>query len=254
MMAKRTEVDELKLIGLLWRGSSASPRGGLSTRSLTPLAVELADRKGVGAVTIRRLAAEAGVTPMALYPHIGGHAELIALMLDHVAGITYECAALPDRTEWRERIRLIAEANWASCQQHPWITETSPGRPVPGPGAAAKYETELRALEGLGLTDIEMDHTLTALLSLVHGTARANLATRRSRESDEHDDTHWWSSLEPALSAAIGDSARFPVAFRIARALGEATGKANDPEGAYRRGLTLFLDGLAQQRELGTGK
>lgn len=250
-MSKRSDVDELKLIGLLWREPLVSPRSGLTTRSLIFLAVKLADREGLGAVTIRRLAAEAGVTAMALYPHIGGHAELIALMRDYVAGITYENADLPGNAEWRERIRLIAEANWASCQKHPWITEPSPGRPVPGPGATAKYETELHALDGLGLNDIEMDHTLTALISLVHGTARAHLATRRSREPDERDDNQWWSNIEPALTAAMGETARFPTASRVARALGEATGKANDPEGAYRRGLTLFLDGLAQQCESG---
>ena len=85
-MTKRTGVDEFKLIGLLWRDSPASPRKGISTHSITALAVDLADREGLDAVTIRRLAEDAGVTAMALYPHIGGRAELVELMLDLVAG------------------------------------------------------------------------------------------------------------------------------------------------------------------------
>lgn len=245
-MAKRTGLDELKLIGLLWSEPSVGSRSGLTTRSLVSLAVKLADSEGMGAVTIRRLAEEAGVTAMALYPHIGGRAELLALMLDYTAGLTYESVDILGDAEWRARIRLIADANWSSCHLHPWITEISSGRPVPGPGAAAKYETELNALEGLGLTDIEMDHTLTALIAFVQGTARASLAIRRSRGSGEQDDNRWWSNIEPALTAAIGDPAGFPTATRVARALGGATGKANDPEGAYRLGLTLFLEGLAQ--------
>lgn len=246
-MSSRTEVDELKLLGLLWRESQASPRSGLTTRDLTAMAVDLADREGVSAVTIRRLATEAGVTPMALYPHIGGRAELIALMLDHVAGAVYTAEGPLDDPQWRTRVTQIAKANWASCQQHPWHIDVTPGRPVPGPGAVSKYETELRALDDMGLSDIEMDQTLTALIALVHGTARASLAAQSARAPTEHNDTDWWSSIEPSLVAAMGETERFPTASRVARALGDATGKSNDPDGAFQRGLTLFLDGLAQQ-------
>ncbi|MDZ5078872.1 TetR/AcrR family transcriptional regulator [Nesterenkonia sp. HG001] len=246
-MSNRRSVDEFKLIGLLWRDSPASPRSGISRQSVTALAVDLADREGLDAVTIRRLAEEAGVTAMALYPHIGGRAELVELMLDHVAGVTYEAVTISEGADWRERVTAIAEANWASCQAHPWITDLATGRPVPGPGASSKYETELRALDGIGLADIDMDYTLTAVLSLVQGTARATLAAQRSRQPGEDQDIDWWSNIEPTLTAEIGDRTRFPTASRVSRTLGEQTGKANDPEGAYRRGVSLILDGIAQQ-------
>lgn len=145
--------------------------------------------------------------------------------VDRVAGATYETVSVPDGTDWRERVTVIADANWASCQAHPWITDLAFGRPVPGPGASAKYETELRALDGIGLSDIDMEHTLTALLSLVQGTARAALAARRSRASGEDPDTDWWSRIEPALSATIGEPNRYPTASRVSRALGERTGR-----------------------------
>lgn len=246
-MVKRAGIDEFKLIGLLWRDSPASPRSGISTQSITTLAIQLADREGLDGVTIRRLAKEAGVTAMALYPHIGGRAELVELMLDQVAGTTYASATIPDGRDWRARITAIAEANWASCQAHPWITDLATVRAAPGPGASTKYEAELLALDRIGLTNIEMEHTLTALLSLVQGTARAALATQGSREPGEDHDADWWANIEPVLTAAIGDQARFPTATRVSRALGEQTGKANDPEGAFRRGVSLFLVGIAQQ-------
>ncbi|MCC6310136.1 MAG: TetR/AcrR family transcriptional regulator [Trueperaceae bacterium] len=246
-MPTRAGIDELRLLGLLWRESPPGPRSGVGTRAVTALAVELADREGLEVVTIRRLAAEAGVTAMALYPHIGGRAELVELMLDHVAGATYARAGEPDDPDWRLRLTAVAEANWASCLAHPWVTDVAPGRSVPGPGASTKYETELRALNGIGLTDIEREYTLTALLALVQGAARAAVADRRSREPGEQNDAGWWSRLEPALAAVIGDAGRFPTAARVSRALGEATGKASDPEGAYRHGLDLFLDGLARR-------
>lgn len=211
------------------------------------LAIHVADQEGLGAVTIRRLAADAGVTPMALYPHIAGRPELIELMLDHVAETVYAGAGVPGRAEWPDRVRAIAEANWRSCLTHPWTTEIPAGRSTPGPGASRKYEIELQALNDIGLTDVEMDHTLTALLALVHGTARASITTAAARFAENQSDAQWWTALEGHLSSVMGDPARFPTATRVARALGEATGKANDPEGAYRRGVDVFVDGLTQQ-------
>lgn len=244
-MARRTEVDELKLVGLLWGAAPAGTRKGLSTATVTALAVELADAEGLEAVTTRRLADLAGVTAMALYPHVGGRAELVELMLDRVAGATYEGRPLPERAPWRELVTAVAEANWASCHAHPWTTGLVAGRRVPGPGASLKYDTELRALDGIGLTDLEMEHTLTALLALVQGTAQAAIAARALQRTGQ-DDVGWWSRLEPALTAAVGDPTRFPTADRVASALGQ-TGKANDPEGAYRQGVQLLLDGIARR-------
>lgn len=208
-MPTRAGIDELRLLGLLWRESPPGPRSGVGTRAVTALAVELADREGLEVVTIRRLAAEAGVTAMALYPHIGGRAELVELMLDHVAGATYARAGEPDDPDWRLRLTAVAEANWASCLAHPWVTDVAPGRSVPGPGASTKYETELRALNGIGLTDIEMEYTLTALLALVQGAARAAVADRRSREPGSRttrDGGRGWSRPWPRSSATPAGS------------------------------------------------
>lgn len=244
-MTKRPGIDELKLIGLLWRESPASPRSGVSKENVVALAIELADREGLDAVTIRRLAEQVGVSPMALYPHIGGRAELVELMLDRVAGLTYETRAIPNTSNWQKRVIAIAEANWSSFHDHAWLSEFTAGRQIPGPGASAKYETELNALDGLGLSDLEMEHTLTAILSLAQGTARAALAAASSRRQGDDLDRDWWATIGPEIAAAIGDDTRFPTASRVSSALGDETGKANDPEGAFRHGIRLLVEGIA---------
>ena len=249
-MARRAErqVDALKLLGLLWREPPAGQRSGISTASVTALAIDLADRDGIDAVTLRRIAQDAGVTAMALYPHIGGRPELIELMLDRVAAEAHELLAIPERADWRVRMEAIAQANWTTCLRHPWITALPPSRAVPGPGRLAKYEAELRALDGIGLADIEMEHTLTALVTFVHGVARATLATRLSHDRSGQDDAQWWQQVGPALSALVNYERVFPTATRVSTALGSTTGKANDPEGAWRFGLALLLDGLTRRR------
>lgn len=251
-MTRKTErqVDALKLIGLLWRESPAGSRSGISTGSITTLAVGIADREGIDAVTLRRVAHDAGVTAMALYPHIGGRLELIELMLDQVAAETYGEALLSETQDWWARIEAIALANWTNCLRHPWITEHAHGRPVPGPGSSEKYETELRALDGIGLSEVEMEHTLTALITFVNGVARATLADRHSQDRSGRDDAQWWGQVEPVLSTFVGYRQKYPIAVRVSEALGNTTGKANDPEGAYKFGLSLLLDGLAKRREV----
>ena len=248
---KDRQVDALKLIGLLWREpyTERGPRSGASTSSVTALAVHIADREGIEAVTLRRIAQEASVTAMALYPHIGGRLELIELMLDQVAADVYDRVAIPEAPDWRTRIEAIAEANWKNCLRHPWITEHAPGRSVPGPGSSTKYEIELQALDDIGLSDVEMEHTLTALITFVNGIARATLANRRSRDQSGRDDVQWWQQIEPTLSTFVRYRQKFPIAVRVSRTLGDTTGKANDPESVYRFGLSLLLDGLAARRE-----
>src|SRR6187431_559655 len=66
----------------------------LETQTRTPLsrervlqaAVELADREGPDGLSMRRLAAELGVVPMALYKHVANKDELLDGMIDVVVG------------------------------------------------------------------------------------------------------------------------------------------------------------------------
>jgi AcrR family transcriptional regulator len=245
-MAKRAERpgDPVRLVGLLWRPTEAVSRSGLTPRRITDAAIAVADAEGIDALTIRRVAGDLGVSPMALYPHIAGRAELVELMLDAVAAEVYADGPPPaDAPDWRGRVTRVAHANWAYHLAHPWTVEVSPGRPVPGPGVSAKYEAELGAFEGIGLSDLEMEHALTAVLGLVASAARTTLALRRVRAESELTDVQWWAAVGPALGQAMAGGA-FPIADRVSASLGEATGLSTDPEGAFGFGLRLLLDGL----------
>lgn len=243
-MAKRAERpgDPVKLIGLLWKPTETVSRSGLTLRRITDAAIAVADREGLDALTLRRVAGDLGVSAMALYPYIAGRSELIEVMLDAVAAEVY---ASPPAGPWRARVERIAQANWDHHMAHPWTVDVAPGRPVPGPGVSGKYEAELAALDGLGLSDLEMDRALTAILGLVSSAARGTLSLRRIREESSLTDAQWWESVGPSLGAAMAGNS-YPVAQRVSASLGEATGLATDPEGAFRFGLELLLDGLSR--------
>jgi hypothetical protein len=64
--------------------TSAEPRTPLSRDRVLRAAVELADREGAEGLSMRRLSAELGVVPMALYKHVANKDELLDGMIDVV--------------------------------------------------------------------------------------------------------------------------------------------------------------------------
>ncbi|WP_425565492.1 TetR/AcrR family transcriptional regulator [Pilimelia columellifera] len=238
--------DPARTLALLWRDRAAqSPRGprrGLSVDAVIAAATELADRHGLGALTMRAVAQALGAAPMTLYTYVPGKAELIDLMLDaaYARMPRTETAGAP----WRRRLTAVADDNRALFAAHPWAAAVSTARPTLGPGAIAKYDHELSALEGLGLTDVAMDDCLTHLLTFVQASARANAEAVALRADTGLDDQQWWDAAGPLLAQVLDPSA-YPLATRVGAAAGAAHGAAHDSDHAYRFGLARVLDGLS---------
>jgi AcrR family transcriptional regulator len=237
--------DPDRTLALLWRVAGESrrgPRQGLSVDRVVDTAVALADTHGLGALTMRRLAQAVGVAPMTLYTYVPGKAELLDLMLDAVY------ARMP-RTEtagrpWRDRVAAVAEENRALLAAHPWVAAVSTSRPPLGPGQMAKYEHELRALDGLGLSDVELDAALAHLLAFVRAHARDAADALAAERESRMDDEQWWARNAPLLARVL-DEAAYPTAARVGTAAGQAHGSAWNADHAWRFGLRVVLDGLA---------
>src|SRR5919109_897695 len=196
MAVPRTSAgDPARTLALLWRVDQPPRRGperGLDLDTIVGTAIALADREGLEAVTMRRLAQELGVSTMSLYTYVPGKNELIDLMVD----AAYQQMPRTDTTgkPWRQRLIAIADDNRALYLAHPWAATVSTLRPPLGPGLMAKYEHELAALDGLGLTDLEMDDALTHLLSFVQANARASNDARAAQLASAMDDRQWWAA------------------------------------------------------------
>jgi TetR/AcrR family transcriptional regulator, tetracycline repressor protein len=83
-------------------------RTKLSRAAVVERALELADNDGLDALTIRRLAAELGVTPMALYWHFRSKEELIAGLADRVWGEIR--TDVDDTSVWSDQLRMMLES------------------------------------------------------------------------------------------------------------------------------------------------
>ncbi|HEX5113850.1 MAG TPA: helix-turn-helix domain-containing protein [Pseudonocardiaceae bacterium] len=121
--------DPARTLRLLWRDTRASgrgPRPGLTVDGLVAAAIEVADGRGLAAVTMRRVARSLGVAPMSLYTYVPGNAELLDLMLDAVY-------ARMSRTDlagrsWRAQVTAVAPENGELFRRHPWAAMVSTSR------------------------------------------------------------------------------------------------------------------------------
>ena len=237
--------DPDRTLALLWRRPAEprrGPRPALTVDRVVDAAIALADADGLPAVTMRRLAQDLGVAPMTLYTYVPGRAELLDLMLDAVYARMprADTAGRP----WRARVAAVAEENRTLFATHPWVAAVSTSRPPLGPGQMAKYEHELRALDGQGLPDVELDAALAHLLAFVRAHARDAVDMLAARRESRMDEEQWWAANAPLLARVLDETA-YPTAARVGAAAGEAHGGAWSAEHAWSFGLGLLVEGLA---------
>ncbi|MFF0529880.1 TetR/AcrR family transcriptional regulator [Nocardia amikacinitolerans] len=244
-MPAQSDDDQAKqLLHLLWRRSLPPRAGGrgpkqtVSVDAVVAAAVALADREGYEKVSIRAVAAELGLRPMSLYTYVPSKEALTVLMVDAVAA---EDAPIPAGLPVRERMADIARQVRAEVLAHPWLLEVSPWRAVLGPGRMRRYERQLAAIEGIGLTDLAMDRAIAVLTEFATGNAR--MAVAAARGAAELSDAQWWERYGPEL-ARVMPLGEFPLAGRVGAAVGERYQAPADPDGAFEFGLARLLDGI----------
>ncbi|MEW9549633.1 TetR/AcrR family transcriptional regulator [Nonomuraea sp. NPDC050783] len=91
--------------------------GKLTAQAIAERALEIGDAEGLDAVTIRRLAGELGVTPMALYWHYKNKDQLLAGMADHL--ISGFAPGAADERPWQEQLRDLMVGLIRALRGHP---------------------------------------------------------------------------------------------------------------------------------------
>src|ERR1700744_5465466 len=92
-------------------------RARLSRPFVLQAGVAPADGNGLEGFSMRRLAQELGVVPMALYKHVANKDELLDGMVDIVFG---EIELPPDDLDWRQAMRRRAISVRAAMTRHSW--------------------------------------------------------------------------------------------------------------------------------------
>ena len=111
----------------------AHGRPGLTREVLVARALDIGTAEGLEAVSLRRLAQELGVTPMALYRHVRDKQDLINAMTEAVLeGMDATAGVRPDMS-WTERLRLEIENYKAQIDARPLALPLSIAYNAEGP-------------------------------------------------------------------------------------------------------------------------
>lgn len=163
--------------------NAPAKRKKLTRRSVIMGAVDLADEIGVDLLTIRKLANQLGVKPMAIYHHVSSKEDI----LDGMIGAIYAEIQLPTvGLDWKSGIRIRMRSARSVLARHPWAAAMMDGRVNPGPEILAHHDAVLRCLRS-GL-DLRMAaHAYALLDAFVFGFAlqEAALPFSNSEEAAE---------------------------------------------------------------------
>ncbi len=229
--------EHSEVVRLLWGPHpkpARGPRPSLDLGRIARAGIELADAEGLAEVSMQRVAAQLGVTKMALYRYVPGKAELVALMVDAAIGPCPEATAAARDGGWREQLEFWARQLLTVFRRHPWALDATVGPRVQGPGELSWLERAVSALDGTGLSGAErMD---AAVLLVGH----VRVITQQARAAGPSGDPE--AQLAAALSKVMQEHGeRFPAltaAFASAAA-------SDGQDQAWEFGLHRILDGLA---------
>jgi AcrR family transcriptional regulator len=179
---------------------------GLTTERVVDAALRMADEGGLEALSLRRLAAALGVTPMALYRHVRNKNHLLDLMADRLLGqLDLTPAGLP---AWQARLRRLAASLLTVLEAHP-AAPMLLSRPFASPAALGVSEALLTILESAGFGRQESVRMIQVITGMVLGPAIHRATYARARREIPPDAARRRASMEgltadefPYLSSA----------------------------------------------------
>ncbi|MFD0905201.1 TetR/AcrR family transcriptional regulator [Actinomadura sediminis] len=237
--------DLRRSLELLWGGRPAPRRGPkpkLTVAEIVRTAIAVADAEGLDALSMRRIADELGVAPMSIYTYVPSKAELIDVMFDRALAELTPPDDVPGG--WRPKLEHLARDNWDLYHRHPWLLHVSVVRPPMGPAVFAKYEFELRAVDGIGLTDVEMDSVVALVTGFAESSARVSVNVAEAERRTGMTDVQWWETMAPLLEEVDTGEDEYPLSARVGRSAGMEYQGAVGPRQAFEFGLARILDGI----------
>jgi len=138
----------------------------LSKDQVLRAAVDLADREGIHALSMRKLGQEVGVEAMSLYNHVRNKEELLNGMIDIVFGEIDLPAA---DAEWSAAMRQRAISARQALKRHPWAIGLMESRAQPGPATLRHHDSVLRNLRTAGFSVELAAHAYSVLDSYIYG-------------------------------------------------------------------------------------
>ncbi|HEY2043543.1 MAG TPA: TetR/AcrR family transcriptional regulator C-terminal domain-containing protein [Jatrophihabitans sp.] len=206
----------------------------LDRETVVTRAIALADAEGIDALTIRRLAADFHVTPMALYWHFKNKDELF----DGIAEQLFRTVVLPDASgTWADRLRACLSAVTSALRPHPAIASLTQSRLLASESGLVVAERALGLLDEAGFTSDQAAEIGGYLVNAIVTLITAEPGRDRGAEAVRH---------QRAMLGALSPD-RFPHVIAAADALSACA----DDDAYYARGIGLLITGAQGLVETG---
>ncbi|MFI5861683.1 TetR/AcrR family transcriptional regulator C-terminal domain-containing protein [Streptomyces sp. NPDC051546] len=200
-------------------------------------AVALADATGIDGLSMRRLAQELDVVPMALYKHVANKEELLDGMTDAVVGEIDPPAPGPD---WRGVVRARILSAREVLLRHPWAARVIESRTGPTPAVLAYLDSMAGSFREGGLSADLTHHVMHAMGSRLLGFSQELFATSGPASAPA-------GPPDPALAA------RYPYIAELAATAAHddgstVGGRGCDDRFEFEFALDILLDGFETLR------
>jgi AcrR family transcriptional regulator len=220
--------------------AEAPRRVPLSRERVLRAAVARADDSGIDAVSMRKLAQELGVVPMALYKHVANKDELLDGMVDLVIG---EIDPPDPDLGWKSAVRQRVLSARRALLRHPWARRVMEAQAAPTPVVLSYLDSTIGVFLAGGLSVDLTHHVMHALGSRVFGFTQ-----------ELHQDGHI-SDPEELAAAAQQLAALFPNVVTIATSRPHeersVVGPGCDDQFEFEFALDLLLDGFERLHRQG---
>lgn len=217
--------------------TSARSREPLTRERVLRAAVALADRGGVESLSMRKLAQELGVVPMALYKHVANKDEMLDGMVDIVVG---EIDPPVGDADWKRAVRERILSARRALLRHPWASRVIESRTSPTP-AVLEYMDQMIGLFRAGGFSIDLTHHAMHAM----GSRLLGFSQELFDDTGEAD-----PEAEAEMYGAMADA--YPSIYELFMAVthddASVVGQGCDDQIEFEFALDLLLDGLERLR------
>ncbi|MDP2274564.1 MAG: TetR/AcrR family transcriptional regulator [Archangium sp.] len=141
-------------------------RQPLTPEKVLSAALQLADEKGLEALSMRNLAQVLKVEAMSLYNHVASKEELLSGLVEMVAG---EIDVPVVGGNWKEELRRRAHSAHRVLTKHPWATMLFVSRLNIGPNMLRYVDATIACLHAEGFSFPQADHVWNTLDAFIYG-------------------------------------------------------------------------------------
>jgi AcrR family transcriptional regulator len=212
-------------------------RQRLNRQKVLRAGVALADKVGIDGFTMRTLAEDLRVVPMALYKHVTGRQDLLAGMVDLLWG---EVAEPRSGHGWKAAMRERAVSLRAALIRHRWAIGLMEAHSRPGPHNLRQHNAMMGCLRESGFSFRTTVHVTSTLDAYVYGFAlqQQTLSFETPQESAE-------AAAQTRAGQTDEAAARYPYLLEV---VSELAAEGYDFDAEFSVGLELILDAVDHLR------